>query len=128
MFPAPVNSLADHWAEGLRHELVDFNADGLPDVVRTGSDNHAVLTGTGPDGMLYTGAAAAAASACNDWTSKEASGRPWCGHSWPREGSGTNWISSSAVGGCAPCVGTGTACVGSTGGYGAFYCFVTNQP
>lgn len=88
-----------------------------------GSNNHAVLTGTGTDGMLYTTAMPTSDSTCNDWTSKEASGRPWCGHSWPRTGSGTNWMASSAVDGCAPCAGTGTKCVGSTGGYGAFYCF-----
>ena len=91
-----------------------------------GTNNHAVLTGTGADGMLYTMASPTTDSTCNDWTSKEASGHPWCGHSWPRMGSGTNWMSSSAVTGCAPCVGNGTSCVGSTGGYGAFYCFASN--
>jgi hypothetical protein len=108
----------------LKHDLP--NEYGIPNHA-DGTNNHAVLTGTGPDGMLYTGTTPSTASTCNDWTSKEASGRPWCGHSWPREGSGTNWMSASAVSGCAPCVGLGTACVGSSGGYGAFYCFVTNQ-
>jgi len=35
-FPAPVNTIVDHWPGGLRQELIDFNGDGLPDVVRTG--------------------------------------------------------------------------------------------
>jgi hypothetical protein len=101
------------------------NEHGIPNKT-DGSNNHAVLTGTGPDGMLYTGATPTSDSTCNDWTSKEPSGHPWCGHSWPRTGSGTNWMSSAAVSGCAPCTGTGSACVGSTGGYGAFYCFAIN--
>jgi hypothetical protein len=101
------------------------NEHGVPNHA-DGSNNHAVLTGTGPDGMLYTGMTPTTDNTCNDWTSKEASGHPWCGHSWPRQGSGINWMSSSAVGGCAPCTGTGTGCVGSTGGYGAFYCFAIN--
>ena len=101
------------------------NELGIPNHA-DGSDNHAALTGTGADGMLYTVATPTSDSTCNDWTSKEASGKPWCGHSWPRTGSGTNWMSSSATGGCAPCVGTGTNCVGGSGGYGAFYCFALN--
>lgn len=98
------------------------NEHGTPNHA-DGSNNHAVLTGTGPDGMLYTVAMPTSDSTCDDWTSKEATGHPWCGHSWPRTGSGTNWMSSSAVGGCAPCAGNGTGCVGTTGGYGGFYCF-----
>lgn len=93
-------------------------------------NNHAILTGTGTDGMLYTTVMPATESTCNDWTSKEPTGSPRCGHSWPRAGSGTNWMSSSAVDGCAPCTGPGGAagphCVGITGGYGAFYCFAVN--
>jgi hypothetical protein len=101
------------------------NEYGIPNG-SDGSNNHATLTGTGPDGMLYTVATPTTDSTCNDWTSKEATGKPWCGHSWPRTGSGSNWMSAIAVGGCAPCVGSGTGCVGSTGGYGAFYCFAVN--
>ncbi len=103
------------------------NEFGVPNGA-TGSNNHATLTGTGSDGMLYTAVTPTTDSTCNDWTSKEMSGKPRCGHSWPRASSGTNWMSSITVGGCAPCVASGTGCVGSTGGYGAFYCFVTNQP
>jgi len=102
------------------------NEFGVPNGT-TGTNNHATLTGSGADGMLYTGAATATDATCNDWTSKEASGAPRCGHSWPRSSSGTNWISAISVSGCAPCVSSGAACVGATGGYGAFYCFVTNQ-
>jgi hypothetical protein len=103
------------------------NEHGIPNST-AGTNNHAALTGSGSDGMLYTGAATATDATCNDWTSKEKSGMPRCGHSWPGSGSGTNWISAISVPGCAPCAGSGTACVGATGGYGAFYCFVTNQP
>jgi hypothetical protein len=90
--------------------------------------NHDILTGTGPDGMLYTAVTPITDSTCNDWTSSEPTGKPWCGHSWPRTGSGTNWMSSTSLDGCAPCTGLGsdTNCVGDTGGYGAFYCFATN--
>jgi hypothetical protein len=113
-------------------------------------DNHQVLTGTNCVGELYTGGGtvggqnevtadctgvtppmnpADPAYTCNDWTSKEAAGRPWCGHSWPRQGSGLSWMSAARDGGCAPCVkvmeggGVSSACVGSAGGYGGFYCF-----
>jgi hypothetical protein len=112
-------------------------------------DNHQVLTGTNCVGDLYTGGGMASgqneitsdctnvtppnntpdpAYTCNDWTSKEAAGKPWCGHSWPRNGSGLSWMSAARDGGCAPCVkvteggGVSSACVGSAGGYGGFYC------
>jgi hypothetical protein len=56
---------------------------------------------------------------------------PWCGHPWPREGSGVNWMSALAEGGCAPGVNlaesggpqAGVYTVGTGGGYGAIYCF-----
>jgi hypothetical protein len=91
-------------------------------------DNHNTLTGTGKDGRLYRNDPA---YTCNDWTSAEPSGRPWCGHSWPREGSGVNWMSAIFEGGCAPGV-TGADVrgrppddhsVGAGGGYGGIYCF-----
>jgi hypothetical protein len=103
------------------------NEFGIPNG-SDGSNNHAILTGSGTDGTLYDEQTPATDSTCSDWTSSEKSGAPRCGHSWPRGTSGTNWISSLEVGGCAPCVTTGTACVGSTGGYGGIYCFVTNAP
>ena len=94
--------------------------------------HHAVLTGTGADGMLYAAVTPATDSTCNDWTSKEASGRPWCGHSWPRTGESSSWMAAAAVGGCAPCTGpgtdAGTSCVGATGGYGGIYCFAIGGP
>jgi len=113
-------------------------------------DNHQVLTGTNCLGEVYTGGGMAGGQnevtndctkftdpknavsldyTCNDWTSKEAAGKPWCGHSWPRQGSGLSWMSSARDGGCAPCArvmesgGVNEACVGSAGGYGGFYCF-----
>ena len=111
-------------------------------------DNHQVLTGTNCSGQLYTGGGSGGgvmatcqnapasngtpdpAFTCSDWTSKAAEGSPWCGHSWPRQGSGLSWMSSARDGGCAPCVrvvesgGVNEKCVGSAGGYGGFYCFV----
>jgi hypothetical protein len=118
-------------------------------------DNHQVLTGTNCAGELYTGGAIGAGMyrvqstckgmailsrepnldyTCSDWTSKEPSGAPWCGHSWPRNISGNSWISAANGGGCAPCVALvesggvdpndpSHACVGAAGGYGGFYCF-----
>lgn len=113
-------------------------------------DNHQVLTGTNCLGELYTGGGTVGGQneitsdcsnfedpqndadpdyTCNDWTSKAESGKPWCGHSWPRQGSGLSWMSAARDGGCAPCVrieemgGVNAACVGSAGGYGGFYCF-----
>ncbi len=113
-------------------------------------DNHQVLTGTNCVGELYTGGGSGFGNnevtadctgvvpaqnepdpeyTCNDWTSKEPAGKPWCGHSWPRQGSGLSWMSAARDGGCAPCVkivemgGVSGMCVGSAGGYGGFYCF-----
>ena len=114
-------------------------------------DNHQVLTGTNCLGDLYTGGGSIGGQneitsdcskftppatpvinpeyTCNDWTSKAPAGKPWCGHSWPRQGSGLSWMSAARDGGCAPCArliemgGVNDACVGSAGGYGGFYCF-----
>jgi hypothetical protein len=113
-------------------------------------DNHQVLTGTNCLGELYTGGGSVGGQneitsdcakfddpgnepnpdyTCSDWTSKAQAGKPWCGHSWPRQGSGLSWMSAARDGGCAPCVrvedagGVSEACVGSAGGYGGFYCF-----
>ena len=118
-------------------------------------DNHQVLTGTNCKGQLYTGGGQAQGQneitpdctnvtppmnppnleyTCNDWTSSAAAGKPWCGHSWPRQGSGLSWMSSARDGGCAPCIdtmengGVDRMCVGSAGGYGGFYCFAINEP
>jgi hypothetical protein len=124
--------------------------DGSPskDPEGTGTqDNHQTLTGSGLDGKVYTQDAEAGRegrddscggeaewtvqkATCWDWTSSEPAGCPRVGHSWPRAGSGINWISVWNEGGCAP-GGTvedeggldGTRRVGSGGGYGGFYCF-----
>jgi hypothetical protein len=108
---------------------VPNHTDGAPGCTGNACpDNHQVLTGTNEMGMLYS---TDPGSTCSDWTSSMATGKPWCGHSWPREGSGMNWMSSAADGGCAPCVsvmemgGVKSACVGSAGGYGGFYCFAS---
>jgi hypothetical protein len=115
----------------------DYDLDG--DV--QDDDNHDVITGSGTDGRKSAGDTLA--QRCNDWTSSTVStgttggGRggggsgPWCGHSWPRQGSGTHWIHSIREGGCNACInlmdiaGPTDACIGSGGGYGGFYCFAT---
>jgi hypothetical protein len=130
------------------------HSDGAPGC--TGNecpDNHQTLTGTNCRGELYTGGGQVLGGneitstcvnanppmnapdlgyTCNDWTSSMPSGKPWCGHSWGRQGSGMSWISSARDAGCAPCVAleemggvdpNGEKCVGQAGGYGGFYCF-----
>ncbi|ATB42417.1 hypothetical protein CYFUS_007895 [Cystobacter fuscus] len=95
-----------------------------------GVDNHDVLTGSTSQGKF----SGSKSGTCNDWTSAVGStGKPMCGHSWPRSGStgsGSNWMSDHQVPGCAPGVtltntggGGGGSTVGGSGGYGAIYCF-----
>lgn len=113
-------------------------------------DNHEILTGSGTDGRLYTQTSSTSTpgssrscgdgeawtiqkATCWDWTSSAPQGCPRVGHSWPREGSGINWISVWNEGGCAPGGELtdngpagggldGTRRVGSAGGYGGWYC------
>jgi hypothetical protein len=88
-------------------------------------DNHQTMTGTDEQGMVK---GSDPAYTCNDWTSSAPEGMPWGGHSWGRLISGLHWFSNFADGGCAPCVsivemgGVNGKCVGSSGGYGGFYC------
>lgn len=128
------------------------NEDGVPnhDPDNSGDvDNHDVLTGTTDNGQVFS---ADDADTCNDWTSKESSGSPRVGHSWPRLGGGggggfpggggglpggggggmNNWMSSLNEAGCAPGAfiieagapgANGTKSVGDGGGYGGIYCF-----
>jgi hypothetical protein len=113
----------------------DFpNEDGVPnhqpDLTQGQVDNHDMLTGTNTQGMLY-----AANATCLDWTAnagnKATEGQPRVGHSWPRVGSGVNWMNSLTESGCAPGVNLvemggpmpSSNTVGSGGGYGGFYCF-----
>jgi hypothetical protein len=117
------------------------NEDGVPNHAPDGVqlDNHDVLTGTGPTGMLYMNDPK---YTCRDWTSAVgADGTPRVGHSWPRMMSGCsgpsgptgmdNWMSALNEAGCAPganLVEMGPPkpedpSVGSGGGYGAIYCF-----
>jgi hypothetical protein len=102
-----------------------------PDPTQPVADNHHTLTGSGPDGKLYT---VNAKSTCLDWTSNlmnnVTTGRPRIGFSWSAM-SRSNWISGQDEGGC----GAGVAVeenggsdpsmpfVGSGGGYGGIYCF-----
>jgi hypothetical protein len=127
--------------------VLNHNPDGTGQV-----DNHEILTGSGTDGKLYTQSTTGAGSGstscgpdvgasgqgtwsaeratCWNWTRATAEGCPRVGHSWPRQGSGTNWISVWNESGCLP-GGTlsetgfpnGVRNVGSYGGYGGFYCF-----
>jgi hypothetical protein len=66
---------------------------------------------------------------CWDWTVADPTGCPRVGHSWPRQGSGINWISVWNEGGCSPgatlsdTISPDGMSVGSFGGYGGFYCF-----
>jgi hypothetical protein len=109
------------------------NEDGIPnhrpDPAKPDVDNHHMVTGSGTDGKLYTGANA---TTCDDWTSTTASGRPQCGFAWPRPRAGTYWwMSGFSAGGCKAGIeiiqnggGTpGSTIIGKGGGYGGFYCF-----
>jgi hypothetical protein len=105
------------------------NEDGIPNHSPDGQqvDNHHFITGSKPDGTLYSNNAT-----CSDWTSTTASGSPRCGFSWPMQNR-TNWISGISEAGCAAGInignsfgGGGTRSIGSGGGYGGFYCFALN--
>lgn len=104
-------------------------------------DNHHVLTGSTPQGVLSDG------RTCNDWTSTDATPGtgPAVGLSWERQlyndssagpgggfgGGSQNWLSFANESGCAPGgnltndppMGNNDGTVGSGGGYGAIYCF-----
>jgi hypothetical protein len=120
--PSIVNDLPNE------NGIPNHDPDGLGEV-----DNHDVLTGTGPDGRLYS---MNKSNTCNDWTNGAATPTaeftgPWCGHSWDAPESGTNWMSALPEGGCGPGVNLvemgppmpGVYTVGTGGGYGAIYCF-----
>ena len=105
------------------------NEWGVPN--HQGVDNHDTLTGSTAQGRF----SGSKANTCNDWTSAVGStGKPMCGHAWPRgasTGNGAHWIADHTVPGCAPGVtltnsggggGSGST-VGGAGGYGAIYCF-----
>lgn len=91
-------------------------------------DNHDTMTGSDKTGKL---ASPNLGATCNDWTSKVGTtGKPGCGHSWPRSAN-QSWISEHNAGGCAPGVNIfgqggpqpGDLTVGAGGGYGGIYCF-----
>ena len=108
------------------------NENGVPNQFPDGTgmmhDNHATLTGSGPMGTVWT---SGLAGTCQDWTSAVAAGgKPHVGYTFPR-GTTNNWISIMDEPGClagGTIVQTGGAdpndpSVGSSGGYGGFYCF-----
>ena len=116
MDPAIINDFPNEFG------TPNHNPDGTGEV-----DNHDFLTGSDAMGKVYSTGTVAT---CKDWTSKVgADGKPRVGHTWPRQGSGTNWISSLNEAGCAPgvfIVEMGPPMgdtVGGGGGYGGFYCF-----
>ena len=100
-----------------------------PDPTKPVDDNHHTLTGSNPQGKLYS-----ATATCLDWTSSEKdnvkTGRPRIGFSWSISNR-TNWMSGQDEGGCGAGVaveenGPGdpsNPIVGSGGGYGGIYCF-----
>jgi hypothetical protein len=99
-----------------------------PNVAEDEVDNHDTVTGSNAQGELGN---MTKGSTCNDWTSKVGStGKPMCGHSWPRS-SNQSWIATHAAGGCAPGVNIhgeggpapGDLTIGAGGGYGGIYCF-----
>jgi hypothetical protein len=119
------------------------NEDGVPnhepDPGAGEVDNHDVLTGTNEQGKLFS---TDVGYTCDDWTSSAESGKPRCGHSWPRMGGPgggfpgggglDNWMSALNEAGCAPGAwiveagppgANGTKSVGDGGGYGGIYCF-----
>ena len=62
-------------------------------------DNHDFLTGSDTTGKLY--GTNSFGATCNDWVSSVGSdGKPRVGHSWPRQGSGENWMSALDEAGC----------------------------
>jgi hypothetical protein len=82
--------LAQERPAGADEAIVDDlpNEDGVPnhapEPMAGEVDNHDVLTGTNEQGKLFSDDAG---STCNDWTSAVGdTGRPRCGHSWPRRG------------------------------------------
>jgi hypothetical protein len=99
-----------------------------PNIAEDEVDNHDTVTGSNAQGELGT---MTKGSTCNDWTSKVGNtGKPMCGHSWPRSAN-QSWIATHAAGGCAPGVNIfgsggpaqGDLTIGAGGGYGGFYCF-----
>lgn len=101
-------------------------------------DNHHVMTGSTPQGVLSEG------RTCNDWTSTDATPGtgPAVGLSWERQlfnggmgggfgGGSQHWLNFANESGCAPGgnltndppMGSNDGTVGSGGGYGAIYCF-----
>ena len=109
------------------------NETGVPNQFPGGTtmahDNHATLTGSGPQGTLWS---TGLAGTCQDWTSSVATGgKPHVGYTFPR-GTTNNWISimdepGCLAGGTIDPTGGGAdpndPSVGSSGGYGGIYCF-----
>jgi hypothetical protein len=141
------NLLADRPVDADTTIKNDFpNEDGVPNHNPDGTgqvDNHDMLTGTTRQGTLRLSSQTGRPQTCLDWTAKTGNtgveDSPRVGHSWPRQGSGVNWMEALTETGCAPGINlieTGGPLpptsdpahydrntVGSGGGYGGFYCF-----
>jgi hypothetical protein len=106
-------------------------------------DTHDVLTGSDTNGNLISDAGTAT---CDNWTNREKGyGKPQIGHSWPRylddtDIAATHWCSTTlhTARGCGTIINTTSinyesittdygGGVGSTGGYGAIYCFALSE-
>lgn len=82
-------------------------------------NQHDILTGSNLDGTVFTGEGA---TACNNWTSSEATGSARVGH-FDRTGGGenpTSWNSAHDSRGCSQ------ENLVATGGNGYFYCFAVS--
>lgn len=140
-----VTDLGNVRPQGADEAIIDDlpNEDGVPNhEPEPGAgevDNHDILTGTNEQGKLFS---TDVGYTCDDWTSSAESGKPRCGHSWPRMGGPgggfpgggglDNWMSALNEAGCAPGAwiveagppgANGTKSVGDGGGYGGIYCF-----
>ncbi len=140
-------------AEGLLRERPDGDAqvaNDLPDEngapLEPLGDSHDIMTASDEQGHLSTGGGGwggpggggggeCTSYTCEDWTSDVGPGSEECvmlGHGWPAM-SGTHWIASHHMRGCAPGVnlvqdGPGSGdCVGCGGGWGAIYCFAVTE-
>jgi hypothetical protein len=111
--------LAQERPAGADEAIVDDlpNEDGVPnhapEPMAGEVDNHDVLTGTDTEGKLFS---EDPGSTCNDWTSAVGdTGRPRCGHSWPRRG-GPNDLPITGPGGMMFNGEGGSDSLGSGGG------------
>jgi hypothetical protein len=83
-------------------------------------NQHDILTGSNPDGTVYTGEGA---TACNNWTSDGTEGSARLGH-FDRQGGGDNPTSWNSAHDSRGCSHEGLV---ATGGNGYFFCFAVGN-